>query len=178
MCIGGSPRQKTHPSSAVAAAMAAESAAFAVECVGLLVPRVGGPVLHCAVVSLSRGVFATIGICTCCVGRAARRHRAAQAPSPCLGRSRAEAAFCFSRVPHPSRVLCAVQREEDDAMIRLVERYGTRKWSVVGSHIPGRNGKQCRERCVPVSFFFVGFWRHWSTCFPVSLCVCVCVCAC
>ena len=36
--------------------------------------------------------------------------------------------------------------EEDDEMTALVMKYGTRKWSVVGNHLPGRNGKQCRER--------------------------------
>lgn len=31
-------------------------------------------------------------------------------------------------------------------MIALVEKYGTRKWSVIGAQLTGRNGKQCRER--------------------------------
>ena len=29
---------------------------------------------------------------------------------------------------------------------QLVQLHGTKKWSLVGSHLPGRSGKQCRER--------------------------------
>lgn len=36
--------------------------------------------------------------------------------------------------------------EEDDKMRALVAKFGTRRWSVIGSHLKGRNGKQCRER--------------------------------
>mmetsp|Transcript_2903 Transcript_2903/g.4407 ORF Transcript_2903/g.4407 Transcript_2903/m.4407 type:complete len:326 (-) Transcript_2903:362-1339(-) len=36
--------------------------------------------------------------------------------------------------------------EEDEQMRRLVAKFGTRRWSVIGSHLKGRNGKQCRER--------------------------------
>ncbi len=36
--------------------------------------------------------------------------------------------------------------EEDEKMIGLVAKFGTRRWSMVGDHLPGRNGKQCRER--------------------------------
>ena len=36
--------------------------------------------------------------------------------------------------------------EEDEQMRALVAKYGTRRWSIIGSHLTGRNGKQCRER--------------------------------
>jgi len=36
--------------------------------------------------------------------------------------------------------------EEDSQMKKLIEIYGTRRWSVIGTHLKGRNGKQCRER--------------------------------
>eukprot|EP01029_Cantina_marsupialis_P007080 TRINITY_DN17839_c0_g1_i1.p1 TRINITY_DN17839_c0_g1~~TRINITY_DN17839_c0_g1_i1.p1 ORF type:complete len:330 (+),score=97.41 TRINITY_DN17839_c0_g1_i1:64-990(+) len=36
--------------------------------------------------------------------------------------------------------------QEDIKMLELVKQFGTRRWSVIGSHLPGRNGKQCRER--------------------------------
>ncbi|ETW08758.1 hypothetical protein H310_01276 [Aphanomyces invadans] len=36
--------------------------------------------------------------------------------------------------------------EEDSLMMELVQTHGTRRWSVIGSLLPGRNGKQCRER--------------------------------
>lgn len=31
--------------------------------------------------------------------------------------------------------------------MRLVEQYGPKRWSVIAMHLPGRIGKQCRERC-------------------------------
>lgn len=43
-------------------------------------------------------------------------------------------------------------RKEDDAIIRLVEEYGTKRWSVISDHLNSlnygtdRTGKQCRTR--------------------------------
>jgi len=37
-------------------------------------------------------------------------------------------------------------REEDEKMKHLVSLYGCSRWSIIGSLIPSRNGKQCRER--------------------------------
>ncbi|KAG7387610.1 hypothetical protein PHYPSEUDO_013860 [Phytophthora pseudosyringae] len=36
--------------------------------------------------------------------------------------------------------------KEDLMMLKLVQKYGTRHWTVIGTKLPGRNGKQCRER--------------------------------
>ncbi|KAL5813864.1 hypothetical protein ACOSQ4_024505 [Xanthoceras sorbifolium] len=36
--------------------------------------------------------------------------------------------------------------DEDRLLIRLVEQYGIRKWSHIAQMLPGRIGKQCRER--------------------------------
>jgi len=36
--------------------------------------------------------------------------------------------------------------EEDQLLARLVHEYGAKKWSVIAEHVPGRIGKQCRER--------------------------------
>ncbi|XP_007036240.2 PREDICTED: transcription factor MYB98 [Theobroma cacao] len=36
--------------------------------------------------------------------------------------------------------------EEDRLLIQLVEQYGVRKWSLIAQMLPGRIGKQCRER--------------------------------
>ncbi|WCJ36083.1 myb domain protein 98 [Euphorbia peplus] len=36
--------------------------------------------------------------------------------------------------------------EEDRLLIQLVEQYGIRKWSQIAPMLPGRIGKQCRER--------------------------------
>ncbi|OQR96193.1 myb domain protein 3r-5 [Thraustotheca clavata] len=37
-------------------------------------------------------------------------------------------------------------KEEDAHMVELIRKYGARKWAVIASYLPGRNGKQCRER--------------------------------
>lgn len=37
-------------------------------------------------------------------------------------------------------------KEEDDIVIELVQRYGAKKWSQIAAQLPGRIGKQCRER--------------------------------
>eukprot|EP00802_Teleaulax_amphioxeia_P006698 Tamp_06703.p1 GENE.Tamp_06703~~Tamp_06703.p1 ORF type:complete len:570 (-),score=118.45 Tamp_06703:941-2512(-) len=37
-------------------------------------------------------------------------------------------------------------KEEDDVVIRLVGQYGPKRWSLIASNLPGRTGKQCRER--------------------------------
>ena len=29
---------------------------------------------------------------------------------------------------------------------KFVEQFGTKRWAVIASHMPGRSGKQCRER--------------------------------
>lgn len=36
--------------------------------------------------------------------------------------------------------------EEDQLLARLVAEFGAKKWSVIAEHVPGRIGKQCRER--------------------------------
>ncbi|RLN86234.1 hypothetical protein BBJ28_00012896 [Nothophytophthora sp. Chile5] len=36
--------------------------------------------------------------------------------------------------------------DEDKQMEQLVKLYGASKWAVIASYLPGRNGKQCRER--------------------------------
>jgi hypothetical protein len=36
--------------------------------------------------------------------------------------------------------------EEDDQLVVLVDKYGAKKWAAIASALPGRIGKQCRER--------------------------------
>eukprot|EP00924_Labyrinthula_sp_SR-Ha-C_P012530 augustus_masked-scaffold_10-processed-gene-9.41-mRNA-1 protein AED:0.12 eAED:0.48 QI:0/-1/0/1/-1/1/1/0/395 len=36
--------------------------------------------------------------------------------------------------------------KEDEMVRTLVKKYGAKKWSLIASHLPGRVGKQCRER--------------------------------
>ena len=38
--------------------------------------------------------------------------------------------------------------QEDDKVRELVKEHGAKKWSFISQHLPGRIGKQCRERCV------------------------------
>jgi hypothetical protein len=36
--------------------------------------------------------------------------------------------------------------EEDDLIVQLVAQHGTKNWSLIGSRLKNRSGKQCRER--------------------------------
>lgn len=36
--------------------------------------------------------------------------------------------------------------EEDNRVVELVRLHGAKKWSLIASFLPGRIGKQCRER--------------------------------
>jgi len=40
-------------------------------------------------------------------------------------------------------------------MIELVNKYGPKKWSTIAQHLPGRIGKQCRERYGLVSEYLM-----------------------
>ncbi|DAZ99953.1 TPA: hypothetical protein N0F65_008760 [Lagenidium giganteum] len=42
--------------------------------------------------------------------------------------------------------VCKWTEKEDLLMMKLVQKYGTRHWTIIGTKLPGRNGKQCRER--------------------------------
>jgi len=37
-------------------------------------------------------------------------------------------------------------REEDDLLVAAIGKHGPKNWSNVAQEVPGRNGKQCRER--------------------------------
>uniref|UniRef100_A0A3P8T1I5 MYB proto-oncogene like 2 n=1 Tax=Amphiprion percula TaxID=161767 RepID=A0A3P8T1I5_AMPPE len=37
-------------------------------------------------------------------------------------------------------------KEEDEMIVKLVGRYGTKHWSMIAKHLKGRLGKQCRDR--------------------------------
>jgi hypothetical protein len=36
--------------------------------------------------------------------------------------------------------------QEDEKIVQLVAKYGAKKWSLIAAELPGRIGKQCRER--------------------------------
>nr|QSD99728.1 MYB family transcription factor [Melilotus albus] len=52
----------------------------------------------------------------------------------------------WQKVLNPELVKGPWSKEEDDVMIELVNKYGPKKWSTIAQHLPGRIGKQCRER--------------------------------
>jgi len=51
---------------------------------------------------------------------------------------------------HPEAIAVCMKgpwtEEEDQKVIELVSQYGARKWSQIAAELPGRIGKQCRER--------------------------------
>ncbi|KAJ9546836.1 hypothetical protein OSB04_019379 [Centaurea solstitialis] len=60
---------------------------------------------------------------------------------------------CFLNIIHllyfsQLSILCnlLLHDQEDDVIIRMVEQYGAKKWSAIAQNLPGRIGKQCRER--------------------------------
>lgn len=52
----------------------------------------------------------------------------------------------WQKVLNPEVVKGPWTVEEDQKVIELVELYGPKKWSLIAQHLPGRIGKQCRER--------------------------------
>mmetsp|Transcript_2743 Transcript_2743/g.3777 ORF Transcript_2743/g.3777 Transcript_2743/m.3777 type:complete len:306 (+) Transcript_2743:86-1003(+) len=45
-----------------------------------------------------------------------------------------------------SGVKGAWAEDEDETLVKLVTKHGACKWSIIADCLPGRNGKQCRER--------------------------------
>jgi hypothetical protein len=52
----------------------------------------------------------------------------------------------WQKVLNPEVIKGPWTAEEDQKVIELVGIYGPKKWSLIASHLPGRIGKQCRER--------------------------------
>ena len=52
----------------------------------------------------------------------------------------------WQKVLNPELVKGPWSATEDETISRLVSKYGPRHWSLIASHLPGRIGKQCRER--------------------------------
>ncbi|XP_058114023.1 transcription factor MYB3R-1-like isoform X2 [Magnolia sinica] len=52
----------------------------------------------------------------------------------------------WQKVLNPELVKGPWSKEEDDIIIELVNKYGAKKWSTIANALPGRIGKQCRER--------------------------------
>ncbi|XVF48525.1 hypothetical protein PTKIN_Ptkin03bG0197700 [Pterospermum kingtungense] len=52
----------------------------------------------------------------------------------------------WQKVLNPELVKGPWSKEEDELIIELVNKFGPKKWSTISQHLPGRIGKQCRER--------------------------------
>jgi Myb-like DNA-binding domain len=46
----------------------------------------------------------------------------------------------------PASLAKSSKEDEDLKVVELVKKLGAKKWSLIASHLPGRVGKQCRER--------------------------------
>ncbi|CAN0282185.1 unnamed protein product [Ectocarpus sp. 6 AP-2014] len=94
-------------------------------------------------------------------GLPASREQAAAAVAAIAARQEALASGAHPKIPMPSAAVLVENgggmdgdslsknpwsRDEDDSLMRLVEQYGAKRWSVIAMHLPGRIGKQCRER--------------------------------
>ncbi|KAL3623065.1 Transcription factor myb3r-5 [Castilleja foliolosa] len=61
-------------------------------------------------------------------------------------RSEVQCLHRWQKVLNPELVKGPWTQEEDEKIRELVARYGPTKWSVIARSLPGRIGKQCRER--------------------------------
>ncbi|KAF9619774.1 hypothetical protein IFM89_009296 [Coptis chinensis] len=61
-------------------------------------------------------------------------------------RSEVQCLHRWQKVLNPELIKGPWTQEEDDKIIGLVSKYGPTKWSVIAKSLPGRIGKQCRER--------------------------------
>ena len=52
----------------------------------------------------------------------------------------------WTKVVDPSLVKGSWTRKEDEYIIQFVSKYGTKRWTKCAEMLPGRIGKQCRER--------------------------------
>ncbi|NWQ83032.1 MYBB protein, partial [Columbina picui] len=63
-----------------------------------------------------------------------------------LNRSDQQCQYRWLRVLNPDLVKGPWTKEEDQKVIELVKKYGTKQWTLIAKHLKGRLGKQCRER--------------------------------
>lgn len=61
-------------------------------------------------------------------------------------RSEVQCLHRWQKVLNPELVKGPWTPEEDEKIIELVKKYGPTKWSAIAKALPGRIGKQCRER--------------------------------
>ncbi|XP_058099237.1 transcription factor MYB3R-3-like [Magnolia sinica] len=61
-------------------------------------------------------------------------------------RSEVQCLHRWQKVLNPELIKGPWTQEEDEKIMELVSKYGPTKWSVIAKSLPGRIGKQCRER--------------------------------
>ncbi|XP_047324052.1 transcription factor MYB3R-5-like [Impatiens glandulifera] len=62
------------------------------------------------------------------------------------GRTDVQCLHRWQKVLNPELVKGPWTKEEDECIMELVKNCGSRKWSAIAKFLPGRIGKQCRER--------------------------------
>jgi Myb-like DNA-binding domain len=62
------------------------------------------------------------------------------------GRTDVQCLHRWQKVLNPSLVKGPWTDEEDRLVLHLVHTHGPQKWTQIAEHLPGRIGKQCRER--------------------------------
>ena len=63
-------------------------------------------------------------------------------------RTQAQVVDRWRKVLDPSVLRGSWTRQEDETILAFVARYGTKSWARLATLLPGRLGKQCRERWV------------------------------
>ncbi|KAF5460714.1 hypothetical protein F2P56_020564 [Juglans regia] len=62
------------------------------------------------------------------------------------GRSDIQCLHHWQKVLNPELVKGSWTKEEDDCIMEFVKKHGCKRWSLMAKFLPGRIGKQCRER--------------------------------
>ncbi|CAL9079172.1 unnamed protein product, partial [Musa textilis] len=62
------------------------------------------------------------------------------------GRTDIQCLHRWQKVLNPELVKGSWTKEEDECIIKLVAKHGCKRWSTIAKSLPGRIGKQCRER--------------------------------
>ncbi|CAL4903503.1 unnamed protein product [Urochloa decumbens] len=63
-----------------------------------------------------------------------------------IGRTDVQCLHRWQKVLNPELVKGPWSKEEDEIIIEMVNKLGPKKWSTIAQALPGRIGKQCRER--------------------------------
>jgi myb proto-oncogene protein len=63
-----------------------------------------------------------------------------------VGKTEVQCLHRWTKVLNPSLTKGPWTEQEDQTVIELVGRIGAKKWSQIAQQLPGRIGKQCRER--------------------------------